>query len=185
MSCGYCGASITGGSTLVELVDRDFNRARWRQLFGRLADGLRGKAVPDRLACFAEGRSGKKITGRRSLGIRTVELARVEGSVGRCRDFDRAFMPVCSCRGERWRRIDRALREGKQRPPVKLYKLGGRYYVEDGNHRVSVSRYRGLPMIEADVTELLEVEPASATVSATASGNLGNVSGDGKPGGKG
>jgi hypothetical protein len=167
MGCGYCGALITGGTTLVELVDRDFNRARWRQLFGRLADNLRGKAVPDRLACFAEGRSGKKIAGRRSLGIRTVELARVEGSVGRCRDFDRAFMPVCSCRGERWRRIDRALREGKQLPPVRLYKLGGRYFVEDGNHRVSVSRYRGLPMIEAEVTELLEAGLASATASVS------------------
>lgn len=181
MGCGYCGASMVEGRTLVELVDRDFNRARRRQLFGRLADSLRGKAVPDRLACFAEGRSGKKITGRRPLGIRAVELARVEGSVGRCRDFDRAFMPVCSCRGERWRRIDRALREGKQLPPVKLYKLGGRYYVEDGNHRVSVSRYRDFQMIEAEVTELLEVEPASATASAS----LDNVPGDEKFGGKG
>ena len=156
MGCGYCGASMAEGKTLVELVGRDFNRARWRQRFGRLVSRLRGKAVPDRLACFVEGRRGKTITDRRSLGIQAVELAKIEGSVGRCWDFDRAFMPVCSCRSERWRRIDRALREGKQLPPVKLYKLGERYYVEDGNHRVSVSRYRGLPMIEADVTELLD-----------------------------
>ena len=37
--------------------------------------------------------------------------------------------------------------------PVRLYKLGGSYYVEDGNHRVSVARYQGVKWIEAEVTE--------------------------------
>lgn len=153
------------GRTLVELVDRDFHRARWRQRFRRLVGRLKGGAVPDRLSCFAEERSQETVLGRRSLGIQTVELAKIEGSMGRCRDFDRAFMPVCSCRGERWRRVDRALREGKQLPPVKLYKLGERYFVEDGNHRVSVARYRGFPLIEAEVTELLFEEAASRNLS--------------------
>ena len=137
------------------------------------------------LPVLLRGVARRRSRARRSVGIQTVELAKVEGSVGRCWDFDRAFMPVCSCRGERWRRIDRALREGKQLPPVKLYKLGERYFVEDGNHRVSVSRYRGLPMIEAEVTELLEVEPAPATAPHAASASGDDVSRDGKPGGKG
>lgn len=153
------------GMTLMELVDRDFHRARWRQRFRRLLVRLKRGAAPDRLACFVEGRSGKSVVGRRSLGIQAVELAKIEGSVGRCRDFDRAFMPVCSCRGERWRQVDKALREGKQLPPIKLYKLGEQYFVEDGNHRVSVSRYRGLPMIEAEVTELLAEEDAATDLS--------------------
>ena len=29
------------------------------------------------------------------------------------------------------------------------------YFVEDGNHRVSVARYQGVEMIDAEVTELL------------------------------
>jgi hypothetical protein len=36
---------------------------------------------------------------------------------------------------------------------VSLYKLGDAYFVEDGNHRVSVARYHGVPDVEADVTE--------------------------------
>ena len=39
-------------------------------------------------------------------------------------------------------------------PPVSLYKLGDDYFVEDGNHRISVARYHDLPDVEADVTEL-------------------------------
>jgi hypothetical protein len=156
MDCLYCGGSVVEGKTLVELVARDFRRARWRQRLKRLVAHLKRGTGRDRLVCFAEMRSRKKIVDRRPLGIQTVELASIEGSVGRCRSFDRAFMPLCACLGERWRRVDRALREGKQLPPVKLYKLGERYFVEDGNHRVSVSRYRGLPMIESVVTELIE-----------------------------
>lgn len=155
MECGHCGGLMLEGMALAEIVNRDFNRARWRNLFGRLVGRLKGDMVANRLACFAKERSLGEIRGRESLGIQTVELAKIEGSVGRCRDFDRAFMPVCSCLGERWRRVDRALRESKQLPPVRLYKLGERYFVEDGNHRVSVSRYQGLPMIEAEVKELL------------------------------
>jgi hypothetical protein len=39
-------------------------------------------------------------------------------------------------------------------PPVSLYKLDDDYFVEDGNHRISVARYHGVPDVEADVTEL-------------------------------
>ncbi len=173
MSCEYCGGLMVGGSglaELVDLVDRDFHRARWRQRFGRLVARLRGRSVPDRLACFAEGRGEKKILDRRFLGVQTVELAKIEGSVGRCWDFDRAFMPVCSCRGERWRRVDRALREGRQLPPIKLYKLGEQYFVEDGNHRVSVSRYRDFLAIEAEVTELVTDNVQSESVLSDESG---------------
>ena len=158
MSCGYCGGLATEGKTLAQLVEKDFRRSRWRQRLGRLAAHLRRNTVRDRLACFAEDRRLKTIVGRRLPVLQTVELGKIEGSVGRCWDFDQAFMPVCSCRGERWKRVDKALREGKQLPPVKLYKLGDRYFVENGNHRVSVARYRGFRMIEAMVTELLDDE---------------------------
>lgn len=166
MSCSYCGGLASGAPTLAELVDRDFRRARWRQRLTRLIDRLRGDAVPGRPVCFAEGRIEKAVVGRRSLGIQTVELDRIGGSVGRCWDFDRSFMPVCLCQGGRWRWVDRALREGKTLPPVKLYKLGEQYFVEDGNHRVSVSHYLGFQMIEAEVMEFLLAEAASRNFSS-------------------
>jgi hypothetical protein len=55
--------------------------------------------------------------------------------------------------------VDLAFHKGEVLPPVSLYKLGDDYFVEDGNHRVSVARFHGAEWIDADVTEL---RPAGA-----------------------
>jgi hypothetical protein len=34
---------------------------------------------------------------------------------------------------------------------VSLYKMGDAYFVNDGNHRVSVARYHGIESIDAEV----------------------------------
>lgn len=62
--------------------------------------------------------------------------------------------PVCSCSAGRWKRVYGALLQGKTLPPVELYKVGDAYFVVDGNHRVSVARYRGAAAVDAVVTEL-------------------------------
>ncbi len=69
-----------------------------------------------------------------------VELSTIVGSVGRCREFDPDFLPIERSLRTRWKSVERALIEGKFLPPVKLYKIGDRYFVEDGNHRVSTAR---------------------------------------------
>ena len=63
---------------------------------------------------------------------------------------------------QRWKRVDRAFRRGVELPAVSLYKLGGSYFVLDGNHRVSVARYHGVEMIDAEVTEFLASLPDSS-----------------------
>jgi hypothetical protein len=35
---------------------------------------------------------------------------------------------------------------------VALHKIGDEYFVEDGNHRVSVARFHGVEWIDAEVT---------------------------------
>ncbi len=55
-----------------------------------------------------------------------------------------------------------AFRCGVQLPALSLYKVGGTYFVLDGNHRVSVARYQGVEMIDADVTVFLPNLPASS-----------------------
>jgi hypothetical protein len=88
-------------------------------------------------------------------GQREVEVRRIVGSVGRYRQFDRNFMPRKASLRDKWERVDRAFVRGEELPPVSLYKIGDAYFVEDGNHRVSVARYQGVEMIDAEVTELL------------------------------
>jgi hypothetical protein len=85
--------------------------------------------------------------------MRTVPVAQIGGSVGRCSEFDRDFMPAKANVEERWKHIDRAYHRGEELPPVSLYKVGGFYFVLDGHHRVSVASYHGVEWIDAHVTE--------------------------------
>ncbi len=118
----------------------------------RLPGTRRDGDVAGRLACYEEARGAAEECCR---GFEIVEVERISGSIGRCLDFDRGFLPVCSCLGDRWRGVDGALRGGRSLPPVELYKIGGEYFVLDGNHRVSVSRYLGVAAVDAIVTEFL------------------------------
>jgi hypothetical protein len=134
----------------------DFDRAHRRAFFGRLAARLRREC--NRLLAFDEVvRKGRLAHNRRGLGLRDVEVSKIVGSVGRHEAFDRGFMPTKASLAERWKRVDRAFHRGLDLPPVRLYRIGDSYFVEDGNHRVSVARYQGIETIEADVTEYFPI----------------------------
>src|ERR687897_2514224 len=132
-------------------VDADFDRARRRAFIG----GLKARFVGDRdrLLSFDEVRKARGVNNRFYLGRKVVEVSKIVGSVGRHGEFDGNFMPVKASLGYRWKRVDRALRRGEELPAVSLYKIGDAYFVADGNHRVSVARYQGVEMIDAEVTE--------------------------------
>jgi hypothetical protein len=139
--------------SLEEQVDKEFLRARHRAFFRRLAARLRGHPERGTLAAFDEARRALAADNRLYLGRRVVEVSKIVGSVGRHRQFDGGFMPTRAGMAEKWKRVDRAFHRGVELPPVRLYKLGDTYFVEDGNHRVSVARYQGVEWIEAEVTE--------------------------------
>jgi hypothetical protein len=132
-------------------AEMDFDRARRRAFFGRVVARLRREC--SRLLAFNEIVEGHLAHNRRRLGLRDVEVSKIVGSVGRPEAFDRSFMPVRKSLAERWKRVDRAFYRGLDLPAVRLYKMGESYFVEDGNHRVSVARYQGVETMEADVTE--------------------------------
>ena len=140
---------------LNEQVDWDFSRALRKARLRRLVLRLRGKlAACGTASSFEEVQGTLRAYNRVRRGIRVVDLEKIVGSVGRSRDFDNSFMPLRAAAGERWKRVDLAYYRDQALPPVSLYKLGDDYFVEDGNHRISVARYHGVPDVEADVTEL-------------------------------
>jgi len=141
---------VVGLMDVREQVDLDYARAHRRALVGRFVAWIRRRCAA--LCAFEEARREQGAENRRYLGRRTVEVGRVVGSVGRWREFDGGFMPTRASAG-RWKRVDLAFRTGRDLPPVVLYKLGDDYYVVDGNHRVSVARFEGVEMIDAEVTE--------------------------------
>ena len=136
---------------LEEQVDVDFGRARRRAFFGGLKTRFVGGR--ERLLSFDEVRRALGADNKLYLGRKVVEVSKIVGSVGRHGEFDRNFMPAKSSLSYKWKRIGRAMRRGVELPAVSLYKIGDAYFVEDGNHRVSVSRYQGTEMLDAEVTE--------------------------------
>jgi hypothetical protein len=142
---------VIGFMSVEVQAEVDFDRARRRAFFGRVAARLRRECT--RLVAFDEVKEGPLAHNRRGLGLRVVEVSKIVGSVGRHEAFDRAFMPTKASLAERWKRVDRAFHLGLELPAVSLYKIRDSYFVEDGNHRVSVARYQGVETIEADVIE--------------------------------
>jgi hypothetical protein len=149
---------VIGFMSVEAQVEADFSRARRRAFLGRMAARLRREC--SRLLAFDKVREGHLAHNRLRLGLRVVEVSKIVGSVGRNEAFDRGFMPTKASLAERWMRVDRAFHRGLDLPPVRLYKIGNSYFVEDGNHRVSVARYQGLQTIEADVTEFFPLHGA-------------------------
>jgi hypothetical protein len=137
-----------------EQVDKDFHRALWRASLRRLKDRVLRRSVRDHVLSFDEARSALARWSQVHRGMRTVDVEKIVGSVGRCRDFDSFFLPVKVSMSGRWSRVDRAYHQGVELPAVSLYKIGDAYFVVDGNHRVSVARYHGVAAIDAEVVEI-------------------------------
>jgi HSP20 family molecular chaperone IbpA len=100
------------------------------------------------------------LRGERSLGLQTIPLDRVVGTVDSQRDFDRRFRPTSSRVRERWERLALAQRRGEAIPPIDVYQVGELYFVRDGHHRVSIAIATGQKTIDAYVTEVLTTIPA-------------------------
>jgi len=132
-------------------AEADFRRARLRAFLRELLSLVSGR--PNELLPFAEVEARLKIRSRFYKGVREVPLDKIVGSLGRYRDFDRAFLPTQSHTRNRWEKVAQAYYEGVELPPVKLYQVGEIYFVVDGHHRVSVARERGDKYIRAEVIE--------------------------------
>jgi hypothetical protein len=134
----------------------DFGRARRRRMLSRLATRLRGEPgdvnviLPFEEVVAALGRRGE-----RRLGLETIDLDSIVGTVDRAREFDRRFRPTSGRVRPRWERINVAQRRGDAMPPIDVYRIGDLHFVKDGHHRVSVARALGHKDINAYVTEVL------------------------------
>ena len=148
------------GAIAKESANEDFSRARQRADLEKIVSSLTGKSAD--LLSFEEVR--KKVRGvwgnRRVL--KDVPLDSIVGSVGRYEDFTRDFLPRRDSDQERWARVDLLANEGL--PPVELFQIGDAYFVNDGNHRVSVARQRGHTHIEAYVTNVQTRVPLSPEI---------------------
>jgi len=149
-----------------EQSDRDFSRARRKAFLRRIGAYLRRDPGSNQLLSFDEVKGALGAISQVYLGMREVPVSKIVGSVGRHRDFDRAFLPSKPDLSTRWRRIDEIMNRAEELPPVSLYKIGDAYFVQDGNHRVSVALQQGVEMIDAEVIELRSRVPVDSALTA-------------------
>ncbi len=95
-----------------------------------------------------------------SLGLIQIPAEFIVGTKtkGRTTSFARNFMPLMDSQSEfaiKWQRLCSAHLQEGIRDPVKVYEYMNRYYVEEGNKRVSVLKYFNAVNIYANVTRIL------------------------------
>lgn len=142
------------------LAQEDFERAYRRGFWRKLSSWFTGQS--NELLPFDAVRERIPIRGQHYLGLKQVPIEQIVGSLGRYRDFDRAFLPRQDRTRGRWISIDSAHYEDTILPPIDLFKVGEIYFVRDGNHRVSVARERGQEFMDAYVIEIDVSVPLTA-----------------------
>ena len=151
-------------------------------VLGRARDAIRGRSQ----AAGRQRRSEREVLAslydryphagsapRRRIGLRSVDLDRIVGTMRHPSQNTADFLPLPHLRGQnwrgRWQRIDRAMDRLERLPPIDLLQVGDDYYVADGHNRVAAGRQAGALEIDADVTQLLVpgvTQPGQATLDA-------------------
>lgn len=144
----------------------DFEDVYTRGFFKKILAMLTGQTKDFYLLSYEEVSQKMHCHDESYSGIHSVPISAIVGSVGRYKDFDRAFLPLRRQSKERWRRIDQAFYDGVNLPAIQLYRVGDVYFIKDGNHRVSVARERGVAYIDAEVIETVCKTPVPAHIDA-------------------
>jgi len=138
---------------------RDFYEARRRAALEAIMARLTGKSVA--LFSYEDVRQKLKARGGVARGLQDIPLDAIVGSVGRYTDFTRSFLPRRDSDQHRWAKVKAIATDMEGLPPIEVYKIGETYFVQDGNHRVSVAREMGATYIQAYVTEIHTKVPLS------------------------
>lgn len=100
------------------------------------------------------------VLSRQRLGLIQVPMSKVVGTVskGRTNAFAANFMPLLDMGSEfsqKWATLYQSVVDYGVREPVKAYEYLNRYYILEGNKRISVMKYLDAVAMEAEVTRIL------------------------------
>ena len=122
---------------------------------------------------FEQEVEGAGITGRSEGGMKTIPVTKVVGSVGRAANLRSDFFYKTGKVTGRFLRIGQAMREGKELPPIEVYKAKlprqvgegqaamTEYYVVDGHHRVAMAKKLGQDYLDAHIVEYKVAAPGA------------------------
>ena len=95
-----------------------------------------------------------------NLGVMDVPIYLVVGSTeeARCNSFSAGFFPLMGPESEfatKWVNLCAAQLSEGIHDPIKCYEYLGRFYVQEGNKRVSVLKSMGSAIVQADIIRLM------------------------------
>ena len=138
------------------------------------ADAARRRAEHELLTSLFDVHPAASTAPRRTLGLKTVPIDRIVGTMRHPSQNTADFRPLPRLRGRnwsaRWQRINRAMDRMETLPPVELVQVGDDFYVADGHNRVAAARRAGALDIDADVTQLIlpgVTRPGQAMIDAS------------------
>ncbi|MDQ4035811.1 MAG: hypothetical protein M3153_07760 [Chloroflexota bacterium] len=160
--------------TILVLALTAFGRVRETLRRRRQAVGRHRRAERDVLPSLFDRHPAATSAPRRRIGLRSVPLDRIVGTMRYPSQNTADFLPLPRLRGEnwraRWQRITGAMDRLAMLPPVELAQVGEDYYVVDGHNRVAAALQTGGVEVDADVTQLLVAgvtQPGQATLDAS------------------
>lgn len=136
----------------------DYNKARHDGL--REAHALQSRGESPVLPVLSELVPRLNALTQVPLGLTQIAVDQIVGTAtkGRTTAFSRSFLPLLDPSSEfaiKWALLyDGVLADGLRQPIIAL-EYYNKYYVVEGNKRVSVMRRLGAPLIEADVTRVI------------------------------
>jgi hypothetical protein len=96
---------------------------------------------------------------RRAVGVRTIPIDRIVGTLRHPSQNTADFLPLPRLRGQnwqaRWQRLNAAMDRLDVLPPIDVVQVGNDYWVEDGHNRVAAALRAGAIDIDANTTQLL------------------------------
>ncbi len=118
------------------------------------------KGLHPYLTCMEDITAPYEIDCKLKLGLQEIPLAQVVGTFaeGRSNAFARNFMPILAKDSEfarKWVNLYESMLEEGLRDPIIAYEFLNKFYVQEGNKRVSVSKYFGAVTIEAQVIRVI------------------------------
>src|SRR3984893_10145675 len=155
-----CGA-VRGG-----VADQVARSAPCPVLFVR-PEGFDKVVARNQLRCFKQDAERAGRLTQRNLGVRTIEVARIVGSVDRCNELGLDFRPPPRRRRkhdeDRFNRVREAIERNAALPAIDVFKLGFGYYVLDGHHRLAAALLNKQVEVDAHVVEHVPVADDQAT----------------------
>ncbi|MFW5995959.1 MAG: hypothetical protein ACOCQB_01695 [Halanaerobiaceae bacterium] len=100
--------------------------------------------------CFTNEYGNMRVASRSYRGVQPVKLDNIVGTVGRCHPdgtwekFKKTFTT---------RQIERKMDKLHSMPPMKVYKVGCKYFIVDGHHRTAAAMEVGKEFFDAEVYE--------------------------------